>query len=278
MNKQKLIIFFLIALGFAFLAQGQVKYGSNNGKFSTINGTKVYYEEYGRGTPLLLIHGGFGSISVFQKIIPKLAEKYRVIIPDAPGLGRSEYAGSILSYQMLADYHSKFIDKLKLDSVYVIGWSDGGNAALILAKNRPDKIKKMVVSGANYTLGGFKKEALEETKNYTDTAWVAREMKDWIKRYETLSPTKDWKRYVSEVGQMWFKEQYFPKSDLEAIKVSTLVVYGDNDMYSLEHGIEIHNAIKNSQFCVIPNCTHEGVFWEKYESIIQLSIDFFIGK
>jgi pimeloyl-ACP methyl ester carboxylesterase len=267
----KNIIIFL--LGFSpLLVESQINYGSNNGDFLTIRGTKVYYEEYGKGVPLLMLHGGFGDISDFQKVIPRLSEKYRVIIPDAPGLGRSEFADSILSYQLLADYSSKFIDLLKLDSVYVIGWSDGGNTALLLAKDRPEKVKKIIVSGANYKLDGFTKEAFEECKNLNDTTWVKKELDGWVKHYQELS-TKNWTRYVTEGCTMWFKEQYFPKDDLEKIKASTLVIYGDKDMFTLEHGIEIRNAIKNSQFCVIPDCSHQ-VFYEKPELFIEIALTF----
>ncbi len=254
----------------------KINYGSNSGKFLKINGTKVYYEEYGKGFPILLLHGGLGDISDFSKIIPELAKKYRVIIPDAPGLGRSEYANEILSYQMFADYNSKFIDKLNLNELFVIGWSDGANTALILTKNRPEKIKKLIISGANYKLSGFTKEALEECNNVADTAFVSKELKGWINHYQKLS-SKDWKRYISEVGQMWFKDEYFPKSDLEKIKIPTLVIYGDRDMYTLEHGIEIKNAIPKSQFCVIPNCSHE-VFSEKPQLFNKLAITFFNEK
>lgn len=267
------ILFFTML--FSLYTAAQIRYGSNNGKYLTIEGTKIYYEEYGKGTPLLLIHGGFGSIDDFEKIIPILAKKYRVIIADAPGLGRSEYSDSPLSYNLLTEYQSQIIDKLKLDNLYVIGWSDGAIIGLILAKNRPDKVKKLLISGANYKLNGLKDR--EEAKNWTDTDWVEKNWPHWIKHYQKLSPNKDWKRYVNEVKQMWFQEQYFPKSDLEAIIIPTLVVYGDNDLYTLEHGIEIHNAIKNSQFCVIPNCSHD-VFEEKPELISRLSIDFFNGK
>jgi pimeloyl-ACP methyl ester carboxylesterase len=254
---------------FSYTAQGQINYGSNKGKFITINETKIYYEEYGKGLPLLMLHGGLGDISDFEKVIPNLSKKFRVIIPDAPGLGRSEYADSLLSYQLLADYTSKFIDELKIDSLYLIGWSDGANTALILAKNKSEKVKKLIISGANYKLNGFSNEALEECKKVADTSYVKEEMQSWIKHYQKLS-TKDWKRYISEVGQMWFTEEYFPKSDLEAIKIPTLIIYGDRDMYTLEHGIEIKNAILNSQFCVIPNCSHM-VFREKPKLFAKLA-------
>jgi pimeloyl-ACP methyl ester carboxylesterase len=269
MKKIFLKFFLLIVIVFSYTAKGQINYGSNKGKFIKINGTKIYYEEYGKGIPLLMLHGGLGDISDFEKVIPNLSKKFRVIIPDAPGLGHSEYADSLLSYQLLADYNSKFIDQLKLDSLYVIGWSDGANAALILAKSRPEKVKKLIISGANYKLSGFSNEALEECKKVADTSYVKKELKGWINHYQKLS-SKNWTRYISEVGQMWFKQEYFPKSDLEEIKIPTLIIYGDRDMYTLEHGIEIRNAISNSQFCVIPNCSHE-VFREKPKLFIELA-------
>src|SRR3954453_14800641 len=105
---------------------------------------------------------------IFQKCIPKLSEKFRVIAIDAPGLGRSEYADSALSYQLMADYYSKAIDLMKLDSAYVLGWSDGAITAFIFASNRPDKIKKLVAAGGNYKLEGATKEALESWHQVTD--------------------------------------------------------------------------------------------------------------
>ena len=269
--KIKLLLLLLVT----FITENgnsQVKYGSNNGKYLTIKNTKVYYEEYGKGTPLLLIHGAFGGIVHFQNIIPLLSKKYRVIIADAPGLGRSEYAKNKLSYNLLAEYQSEIINTLKLDSLYVLGWSDGAVTGLILAKNRPDKVKKLIISGANYKSNGTIN--LEELKNWSDTTWIEKNWPNWVNYYKkTAFKTNDWKKYVTEIKDMWFQEQYFPKSDLESIKIPTLITYGDNDMYTLEHGIEIHNAINKSQFCVIPNCSHD-VFEEKPELITKITMDF----
>jgi pimeloyl-ACP methyl ester carboxylesterase len=268
MTKIKSLLFFLACTATVF---GQTNYGSNNGKYLTIKGTKIYYEEYGKGTPLLLIHGGFGSIADYENIIPKLSEKYRVIAADAPGLGRSEYPNGKLSYKLFAEYQSELIDKLKLDSLYVLGWSDGAVTGLILTKNRPDKVKKLIISGANYKANALKD--MSEVKNWGNPDWIEKNWPRWVQNYVQKSPSKDWKRYVTEINKIWFEEQYFPKSDLENIKVPTLIMYGDNDMYTIEHGLEIRNAIKNSQFCVIPNCSHD-VFIEKPALINQISIDF----
>ena len=271
------ILILLFALTISLNGVAQIKYGSNNGKYLTIRGTKLYYEEYGKGTPLLLLHGGLGSITDFKKCIPNLSKKHKVIAFDAPGLGRSEFADSVMTYKLMADYYSKAIDLLKLDSTYVIGWSDGGNAALLLAKMRPDKIKKIAVSGATYKLEGTTKESLEEINKFSDTAWVSKELKPWIKQYKEKSPTGNWERYINEAKKMWFEEIYFEKSILYELNIPTLLVYGDRDMYSTELGLELHKAIKKSQFCILPNTSHD-VFWEKSELISQIAMDFFSNK
>lgn len=87
-------------------AQATINYSSNNGKYITVNNTKVYYEEYGKGTPLLMLHSGFFSINNFQYSIPELSKYYRVIAIDLPGCGRSQQPDS-MSFQLLADYASK---------------------------------------------------------------------------------------------------------------------------------------------------------------------------
>src|ERR1700730_10746162 len=131
--KQRILIVITLLLTFhALFAQKQIHYGSNNGKYLVIFNKKIYYEEYGQGTPLILLEGGMKSISDFSLCIPELSKHFRVIAPDDPGQGRSEMLDT-MTYDLLAEYVSKLIDLLKLDSAYVIGWSDGGIAGLILA-------------------------------------------------------------------------------------------------------------------------------------------------
>lgn len=107
--------------------------------------------------------------------------------------------------------------------------------------------------------------------------WVETNMKDWVENYNKLSPQDDWKRYMEESKKMSFAEEYFSRSVLEAINIPVLVVYGDHDGFTLEHEIEIKNAIKHSQFCILPNTSHE-VFNEKPELINKIATDFFTGK
>lgn len=269
-----LILIIIFSVNYSY---GQINYGSNNGKYLTIEGTKIYYEEYGEGPSLLLLHGGFGDISGFSEVIPKLSKQFHLIIPDAPGHGRSDFPYKPLSYQIMAEYYSEMINQLNLDSVYVIGFSDGGNSGLLLANYRPDKVKKLLVSGANYKSSAYiGMEKFKET--ILDVEWVESNWKEWIDYYKKISPNGDWKRYIMEGRKMWLAENYFSKNILEEISIPVLVVYGDKDSVILEHGIEIKNTIKNSQLCILPNTTHNGVFGKKNELIIKIIQDFFIDE
>jgi pimeloyl-ACP methyl ester carboxylesterase len=270
----KIVIIFIIFS--SIIGYGQINYGSNNGKNLTIKGTKIYYEEYGEGPSLLLLHGGFGDISSFKHIIPKLSEHFHLILPDSPGHGRSEFPSEPLSFQIMAEYNSDMIDKLKLDSVYVLGFSDGGNSGLLLANYRPDKVKKLLVSGANYKSKAY--IGMEEFKEtILNVEWIESNWNEWIVDYKKTSPSGDWKRFITEGREMWLAEEYFSKNILEEISIPVLVVYGDNDSVIIEHGIEIKNAIKNSQLCILPNTTH-SVFGKKNDLIINILQDFFIDE
>ena len=268
----------LLSLGSFLLSpsfgQEQIAYGSNNGKYISIASTRIYYEEYGEGPVLLLLHGGLGSIHDFAMIIPELSTHFRIIAPDSPGHGRSEQADS-LSYQLMASFYSEFIDLLKLDSVYIMGYSDGGNTALILASKRPDKVKRIVVSGADSNTDGYKPEALGFIEATTPQAMEVY-MPEWITDYQNKNPQKDqWAKFINDSRKMWLKKVVISDADMNQIESRALIVLGDQDAITLEHGIHMHRSINGSEFCVLPNTPHE-VFMVRPDLINRIAIDFLI--
>ncbi len=249
-----------------------IRYGSNNGKYLSLYNTKIYYEEYGKGTPLLLLHQGLGSIENLGDIIPELSRHYRVIAPDAPGHGRSEQADS-LSGELLAQYCSAIIDELQLDSVYVMGWSMGGNTALLLAANRPDKVKKVVSGGSNTKSSGLTQEGQDLLKEYTVEAVL--EDKEWLEHYQRLNPQPDkWIKFWEDTQKMWSTEIKVPDDKLSGIDIPVLIIRGDRDMIRLEHSVEIFQSLKQGQLCVYPNIGH-GMPELKSEMLCRIAIDFF---
>lgn len=257
-------------------APEEIAYGSDDGKYLEIYNTKIYYEEYGQGTPLLLLSGGgiIRSIRDFEKCIPELSKHYRVIVPDSPGQGRSEVPDT-LTYELLSNFFEAMVDSLKLDSAYVMGWSDGGVAGILLAEKRSDKIRKVIAVGPNNGLkgaalpGGITVDSLVAPSAEQYEGWNKKEIDEYMK---TLP--RDWKKHFNSLNKMWYQKEYFSDSLFTRIKVPVMIVLGDRDEISLEHGVDMYRLIKGSQFCVLPNTTHE-VFKEQPGLITKIAIEFF---
>ncbi|MBL7697006.1 MAG: alpha/beta hydrolase [Chitinophagaceae bacterium] len=251
---------------------------SDRTSFKDILNTKIYYEEHGQGAPLVILSGGGINRSVrdFDKCVDALSKHFRVILPDSPGQGRSEQPDT-LSYEILTDFFSGFIDSLSLDTVYVMGWSDGAIASLLLAEKYPGKVKKTLAVGANNGLAG----ALPAGINAADVvpqaleAWGERN-KETVDAY-TKEVKRDWKKMMNFLNAMWYQEKYFSDSVLTNIRVPVMIAQGDKDEINIDHAVHLYRLIPNSQLCILPNTTHE-VFSERPEIISQLAINFFSGN
>jgi pimeloyl-ACP methyl ester carboxylesterase len=272
----KKIVFLLLALWAFNILDAQVNYGSNNGKYLKIKDSKVYYEVYGQGQPLLLLHGGFGSIKNFNKVIGPLSKHFKVYAMDSPGQGRSSQIDSI-SYQIYADYYGAFIDSMHLKNVNVIGWSDGGNSAFILAYDRPDVINKVIVSGANSDTDGYQPGAIEEMNSWKPETINQMLTDYWLTDFKKLSPNKDtWQKSFIQLRNMWVTKNVISDNHLSKIKSKFLLVYGDKDEQTLEHSIHLYRTINGSQLAILPNTTH-FTFQEKSNTMVSMAVEFF-GK
>ena len=136
---QKIIYLFLLLVTNSTICQIKIDYGNNKsaGKYFTVRGINIYTEQYGNGKPLLLIHGNGGNISSMAKIIPFFSQKYKVIAIDSRAHGKSVDQADSLSFEMMADDNAALLEQMKIDSAYVIGWSDGGIVALVMAIRHP---------------------------------------------------------------------------------------------------------------------------------------------
>jgi len=274
--KRAILIITTCILAFHTLfAQDKIPYGSNNGKYVLVFNKKIYYEEYGHGVPLILLEGGMKSISDFSLVIPELSKHFRVIAPDDPGQGRSEMLDT-MTYELLAEYVSGLIDVLKLDSAYIMGWSDGGIAGLILAAKRPQKIKRLIAAGANYTKSGYvvrDSTAKDSLELLAPDFKFSPEDQKWADRYFVANKS-NWRKIINDRIIMWFQEFCFPKELFSQMQIPVMLVFGDRDIIKPEHGLEMHRLIKGSQYCVLPNTSH-AVFTEKPELVNKIALDFF---
>lgn len=222
-------------------------YGHNKkaGRFYKIRGINMYAEVYGKGQPLLLIHGNGGNINNFMYQIPWLQKKYKLIIADSRSQGQSADKGDSLSYEMMADDYAALLDSMHIDSAYVAGWSDGGINGLLLAIRHPHKVKKLAITGANLR---------------PDTSAVFQEIWDMLAPVvqgivSKPDPTPKEKNELKLVKLMQEQPQ-ISHAALQKISCPVLVAGGDNDVIKPKHTFEIFENIPHAYLWILPNSGH----------------------
>jgi len=242
-------------------------YGQNKavGKYYTIRGFKMYVEVYGQGKPLLFIHGNSGAINHFTKQIPYFSQKYKVIVADSRAQGKSKDPADSLSYEMMADDYAALLDAMKIDSAYVVGWSDGGINGLLMAIRHPEKVKKLAITGANLQ---------------PDTTAVPQEIWDMVTPSYNMLKAKADKNEMEKGGfkllRLLIENPHIPLTDLQKISCPTLVIGGDHDVIKEEHTMEIYKNIPNAYLWILPNSGHSTPII--YATEFNSKIDAFFKK
>ena len=260
MNKLFALFFTLVCI----TSFAQIPYGSYKkaGKYIQNRGFKMYYEVYGKGEPLLIIHGNGGSISNFSNQIPYFSKKYQVILADSRAHGKSIDHSDSLSYEMLADDLNLLLDSLHKDSCYVIGWSDGGIEGLLLAIRHPKKVKKLAVTGANL---------IPDPILSTDP-WVVDLVNHDIDSLKKL-PKTDINKGLLKLNLLLVNEPHITHEALQTITCPTLVIGGDQDVIMPRHTLEIAENIKQSNLWILPNSGHATPIY--YKDIFNKTVSTF---
>jgi len=204
------------------------------------DGVDLYYEVHGSGEPMLLIHGNGGSLRDLAAQIAHFRKDYQVIAMDSRDQGRSADSATKITYEKMADDQAALIEHLNLGPVYVLGWSDGGIEALLLAIRHPGKVKKLVSMAANLTPQGLHPDAVGF-------------IKDMLK--DPKIPARDRK-----VTEMMLTEPQIKWTELEKITAPALILASDHDLITDEHTLDIFHHIPNAQLQIFANATHMILF------------------
>lgn len=230
-------------------------------RYVDVRGVHMFYRVCGKGPPLVLLHGAAMVAEGWAPQIAAFRKSHTVYIPERRGVGRTADIDGDWSYRGMADDMAAFMDKLKIDHAAIVGLSDGGNIALIVASRRPDLVRSLVVSGANYDvagLGAFKDEVLKLSDDEL-IASAPPQVQPWIAIHRRVSPDKGARlaRTFAKMKRMWFD---FEISDSELAKVTaaTLVTAGDSDMFSVPYTVSLWQKIPKAKLMIAPNATH---FW-----------------
>jgi pimeloyl-ACP methyl ester carboxylesterase len=219
--------------------------------YAAVNGLNMYYEVHGEGPPLMLLHGGLGSIP--EKWIPFFSPPFQVIAMEQMGHGRTtDLVDRPFHYHDMAEDTVELMRQLGIESASVLGYSDGGIIGLDMAIHNPERVTKLAVTGANCRTDGYTAENLEWVRSFDPDAYPVSDA------YARLSPdgADHWPILLRRLKPMWTVEPSFTHEQLQSIGAPTLVIVGDDDIVTPGHAVEMFRTIPAAQLCVVPHSGH----------------------
>lgn len=221
-------------------------YNDAVGKYYDIRGFRMYTETYGKGKPLLMIHGNGGNMSTFANNIPYFSKKYKVILADSRAHGRSGDPSDSLSFEMMADDYSALLSAMHIPAAYVLGWSDGGIIALELAMRHPGNVIKLASTGANLWA---------DSVGLRPDVWRSgvRDYQAWQKRMP-LTGEKEKNDY--KVFMLDYEQPDIALNELQKIRCPALIIGGDNDLIPVAHTRQIATHIPKATLWIVPHSGH----------------------
>jgi pimeloyl-ACP methyl ester carboxylesterase len=239
-----------------------------------VNGVNYYYEVHGKGEPLLLLHGGLGSIGMFGPVLPMLAEHRQVIGVDLHGHGRTTLGDRPISLIDMGDDIAQLLTRLGHEQVDVLGYSMGGGVAFRLAVQHPEKVRRLTIASAGYAQDGFYPEMLPMQAQVG--AAMAEQMKEtpMYKSYVEIAPDPaDFPKLLDRMGEL-MRKPYDWSEDVKKLRMPVMLVFGDSDMYRPEHIVKFYQLlggglkdagwmrenISQNRLAILPNVTHYEMF------------------
>jgi pimeloyl-ACP methyl ester carboxylesterase len=239
------------------------------------NGVQYYYEIHGSGEPVLLLHGGLGSIDMFEPLLPELAENRSVIAVDLHGHGRTPLGDREISPPDIGNDLAVLLTQLGFDKVDVLGYSFGGAIAFRLAAQHPSRVRRLVLVSIGYAQDGFFPEMLP--MQAAVGADMAESMKDspMYQSYVAIAPDpEEFPRLLDRMGE-WMREPYNWEQDVKKLSMPVMLVYGDSDMFRPEHVVKFYQLLGGglkdagwmrenmspNRLAILPGVTHYEMFF-----------------
>jgi pimeloyl-ACP methyl ester carboxylesterase len=238
------------------------------------NGVNYYYEIRGQGEPLLLLHGGLGSIEMFGPVLTKLAATRQVIAVDLHGHGRTQLGERKMSLVDQGNDMAVILDQLGYKQVDAMGYSLGAGIAFRLAVQHPEKVRRLVLVSAGFASDGFYPEMRPMQSQVSAAA--APMMKDtpMYKSYVAIAPDpSEFPKLLDRIGEL-MREDYNYADDVKKLKMPVMLVCGDSDMFRLEHEVEFYHLLggglkdagwqrehqSQNRLAILPDVTHYDIF------------------
>lgn len=268
-------------IAFALPSRAQNTKAKDSG-YAQVNGLKMYYEVYGEGKPIVLLHGSFMNIPLnWSQILPLLSKDRKVIVTELQAHGRTKDISRPMSYEAMADDVSGLLKHLKIDSADILGYSMGGGVAYQMAVRHPKQVRRLIVLSGTYAHDGWWPEVEAMFGTFTadmfrgspiEQAFLSAgnepaRFHDYIKKVMSMDVTKyDW------------------SNDVKKIDAPMFIALGDADGVRYEHALELFrakgggkmgdiNGLPKSRLAILPGTTHIGMM-QKTNILIPMITDF----
>src|SRR5688572_14653303 len=254
----------------------------NESGYADVNGLKMYYEVYGNGKPIVLLHGSYMNIPLnWSHIIPLLAKDRKVIVAEMQGHGRTRDISREFSYEGMADDVSGLLKHLKIDSADILGYSMGGGVAFQVAVRHPGQVRRLVVLSGTYTHDGWWPEVEAMYGTFTADMFKGTPIQ---KQYDSLgNDPAHFPEFVKKVISIDL-ERYDWSTNVKNIQAPIFMAIGDADGVRYEHALELFRAkgggrmgdihgLPQSRLAILPGTTHIGIM-QRTDWLIPMITDF----
>lgn len=259
-------------------------------KVVRVNGIELAYQEFGNGSPLILLHGGFGSVEMFGPNVELLAGGRRVIGVDLQSHGRSPAADRPMRFETMADDVATLMKEIKLERAAVMGFSLGGGVALRLAIQHPDLVERLVLVSAPFKRRGWYPEMTAGMEAMGPETAEPLKQSPMYEEYSRIAPrVEDWPKLVTQVAAL-LKLDYDWSADVAKLPMPVLIVLGDADGLPPSHAVEFfgllgggkrdanwdRSGMTHHRLAVLPGLTHYDI--NVSPTLAQTIIPFLDGK
>jgi pimeloyl-ACP methyl ester carboxylesterase len=232
-----------------------------------LGAVNTWYDEHGEGDPLVLLHGGLVDARFFQPNLPALAEHFHLYTPERRGHGHTPDVEGPITYQLMTDDTIAFLETVVGEPADLVGHSDGAFIAMLVAIQRPELVKRLVMISGGFNKSG---EALP------DMEWNVDQQAEFLgPAYGEVSPDgiDHFKVVAAKIGEMAAVEPNLQASELAKVGQRSLVMFSDDDLVTLAHAVQMYDALPNAELAIIPGTSH-FLTQEKPDLVNKIVLDF----
>jgi pimeloyl-ACP methyl ester carboxylesterase len=254
------------------------------------NGVDYYYEIHGQGEPLLLLHGGLGSIDMFGPVLPILAEHREVVGVDLHGHGRTALGDRKIDMIDMGDDMATILDRLGYDQVDVMGYSLGGGVAFRLAVQHPGKVRRLAIVSASYSTDGLHPEMRPQPGALSGAMADAMKGTPMYESYMAVAPhPEDFPKLLDRIGES-MSQTFDWSEDVAKLTMPVMLAFGDSDMFRPDHIVDFYRRLGGglkdagwqrehqsaNRLAILPDLTHYDIFLDP--DLARTVLPFLDGK